>query len=595
MYEEWTKEELISEIENLKRRKEYGLVWEANDEDAVKELRDNYPYLEEDLSKQILTDSNKPTNLIIEGDNYHSLSVLNYTHREKIDVIYIDPPYNTGSRDWKYNNDYVDSEDSFRHSKWISMMDSRLKASRGLLKEDGVLICAIDEHELPRTLLLLEENYKNYHIHSVPVVHNPKGTQYGQFSYIHEYAIFVIPDIPKYNDKNALQIKKDIEKTREDISKILKSSSDEEVMTLIKKFFPEELIDKRSLRNSNKLEGNNSGARAFGITRTFFPIIIEDNNILEIGDVCEDNFHPTKATIKEGNRYYIYPVDPGGNERKWMWSKEVAEKNIDLLSIKKLGKDSFDIHRAKEYITPKSIFSGSKYSASEHGTKLLQNIFPELSKDEQFNYPKSIHLVMDCISLFIKDKKDALVLDFFAGSGTTGHAVLEMNKEDGGNRQFILCTNNENNIAEEVTYQRVKKVIEGYKGLDQKTYHGLGGNLRYFKTNLFPFENTDSNIKNYADKLVETLKIKEDSFEEYRVTDDLKIYKNIENYLVIIYDDSKIYKNKDLINSLDKKTKIYSFSLSNEDLSDYFEELEIDAEYYSFPIPAIKSLKKEYK
>ena len=154
MYDEWTKEELISEIENLKRRKKYGLVWEAKDEDAVKELRDNYPYLEEDLSKQILTDSNKPTNLIIEGDNYHSLSVLNYTHREKIDVIYIDPPYNTGARDWKYNNDYVDNEDPYRHSKWLSMMYSRLYLSKNLLKDDGILICLF---HLPKKR---KENFK---------------------------------------------------------------------------------------------------------------------------------------------------------------------------------------------------------------------------------------------------------------------------------------------------------------------------------------------------------------------------------------------------------------------------------------------------
>ena len=125
-----------------------------------------------------------------------------------------------------------------------------------------------------------------------------------------------------------------------------------------------------------------------------------------MGDVCEHNFHPEKATIKKGNSYYIYPIDSKGNERKWMWSKELAEKDLDLLRVKRLGKDRFDIHRAKEYVLPKSLFLKSKYSSSEQGTKLLKEIFPELPK--VFDYSKSLHLVKDCISLFVKDKKDAL-------------------------------------------------------------------------------------------------------------------------------------------------------------------------------------------
>src|SRR3989339_1079377 len=131
----------------LKKKKKYGLVWEEKPEEVVEMCKAKLPVLKEVKSKEIITDSDKPMNLLIEGDNYHALSVLNYTHKGKIDIIYIDPPYNTGAKDWKYNNDYVDSNDMFRHSKWVSMMNNRLKLAKKLLKKDGVLICAIDDNE----------------------------------------------------------------------------------------------------------------------------------------------------------------------------------------------------------------------------------------------------------------------------------------------------------------------------------------------------------------------------------------------------------------------------------------------------------------
>ena len=588
---------LEEENAHLKSKKKYGLVWDLPKDDRLIELEDNIVLLSEVKKRSIHSDKTLPWNYVLEGDNLHSLAVLNHTHSKKIDVIYIDPPYNTGEGEkWAYNNKIVNKDDGYKHSKWISMMDIRLKASRGLLKEDGVLICAIDEHELPRLLLLLEENFKNYHIHTVPIVHNPKGTQYGQFSNIHEYAIFVIPDIPKYNDKNALQIKKDIEKTKEEISKILKSSSDEEVMALIKKYFPEELIDTRSLRNSNKLEGNNSGARAKGKSQTFFPIIIEDNKIIEIGDVCEHNFHPGKATIKKGNQYFIYPIDSKGNERKWMWSKEVAEKNIDLLSIKKLGKDAFDIIRAKEYVTPKSIFIGSRYSASEHGTKLLQKIFPELSKDNQFDYAKSILLVKDCISLFIKDKKDALVLDFFAGSGTTAHAVLEINKDDNGLRRSIMCSTNDEKepIAEKYTYKRIERAISGYKD-GKKDVPGIKANLKYFKTELHPLPRTDGMKSLIAKKMVDTICFENNTFKKTVEEEGFLIFQGSNYSVGIIFDEFKTDKFLKKVSKSSAKFKVYFMSFSAEG---FFEELEVNQniiECRTVPVPLINSIHRIYR
>ena len=189
------KEKLLAEIERLKRelkkRKKYGLVWEEKPEEVVEMCKSKLPVLKEVKGKEIMTDPDKPVNLLIEGDNYHALSVLNYTHPKSIDVIYIDPPYNTGAKDWKYNNDYIDINDAYRHSKWLSMMSNRLKIEKYLLKNDGALICAIDENECNRLGILLEGIFKDHEIHCITIIHNPRGIQGRNFSYTHEYAYFV--------------------------------------------------------------------------------------------------------------------------------------------------------------------------------------------------------------------------------------------------------------------------------------------------------------------------------------------------------------------------------------------------------------------
>ena len=192
-YINWTKEELVTEIASLKKRKKFGLVWEEKREDAAERCKEEIPVLAEVQNLEIISSNKDPINLIIEGDNYHSLSVLNYTHKGKIDLIYIDPPYNTGARNWKYDNDYVDKEDSYRHSKWLSLMNKRLNLSKKLLAPDGVLICAIDENEHSHLFCLLEEIFSKHEIHSISIIHNPGGKQGDNFSYSHDFAIFVIP------------------------------------------------------------------------------------------------------------------------------------------------------------------------------------------------------------------------------------------------------------------------------------------------------------------------------------------------------------------------------------------------------------------
>ena len=278
-YSKLSKEELVKTIEKLESRKKYGLIWEEEKtkEKFEEEAENALPILKEVISKEVKKNLNSPTNILIEGDNFHALSVLNYTHQGKIDVIYIDPPYNTGAKDWKYNNNYVDINDTYRHSKWLQMMSNRLKLAKRLLKDDGVLICTIDENELNRLGLLLEEIFGNYEIHCITIVHNPRGVQGDNFSYTHEYAYFVF-------------------------HKYLKVIGHRKIR--------DEDVDWRNLRD-NGGESLRTDAR-----NCFYPIIIKDEKIVGFGNVVPNEKHPNKQTVQKGQEYYVYPIDRQGIERK---------------------------------------------------------------------------------------------------------------------------------------------------------------------------------------------------------------------------------------------------------------------------------------
>lgn len=262
-----------------KKPKKYGLVWEEKTEDVVEQCKKNLPVLEEVTNKEITKDKNLPFNLIIEGDNYHALSVLNYTHTGKVDLIYIDPPFNTGAKNWKYNNRYVDEKDEYRHSKWLSMMHHRLTIAKRLLKEDGSLICAIDKNEHSHLDILLEEIFNNFERHTITIVHNPKGVQGKNFSYTHEYAIFVIP-------KN-------------------------------KKTIINRQLDKQDIYVSNLRNWGGESLRT-DAKNCFYPIIVKGNKITSFGQVAQNDFHPKHSNVSLGNgEIAVYPIDSKGIERKW--------------------------------------------------------------------------------------------------------------------------------------------------------------------------------------------------------------------------------------------------------------------------------------
>ncbi len=492
--------------------------------------------LKEVKSRKIVDkDNTKPTNILIEGDNYHALSVLNYTHKGKVDVIYIDPPYNTGATDWKYNNDYVDSNDAWRHSKWIQFIKCRLDLAKNILSDDGVICVTIDDYELPRLWILMEEifGYEN-HLGTVSVRNNPKGRMTTRkISLVHEYYIF-------FGKSDLSYIKKLPEKPEDKTHNYKKDDNGNW-------FLPVNLRKQGVDSNAENKNGK--------ISDRFFPIYYNQKT----GEVSSIN----KFEIE------IYPIDSNGVDRIWRRSKDVIDQmyldgDIWVKKIKESYQVYFKFKGGLDGRLAQSIWSESEFSASDYGTKILDTI---LDEREKFQYPKSPFAVMQAI-LCSTENKNAVVLDFFAGSGTTGHAVMELNKQDGGNRQFILCTNNENYICEEVTYERIKRVMKGYKNKKGETVEGLGGNLRYFKTELCDVGKlsrvTDDKKLALTYRVGGLLALKENTFEETEHTDHWQIFSEHNKSTAVYFseDKTKLHELIEKLGSYKTPVKLYVFSWS---------------------------------
>lgn len=356
-------------------------------------------------------------NLYIEGDNLEALKLLQESYLGKVRMIYIDPPYNTG-RNYIYRNDFsLDKEEydeqarlideegarlasnpvgSARfHSAWLSMMYARLLVARNLLTADGVLVCAIDENELFSVGALLKEVFGEgtYDHVCVTVVHNPRGQQGKNFSYTNEYAIFVFP-------------------------KALKVIADRRIA--------DEDVDWSPLRNWGS-ESERTDAK-----NCFYPIIVKDDKIIGFGDVAPDDYHPAQ-TVEVNGAYYVYPIDRQGVERKWRYARQTVESIQQMLRPKKIA-GGYDIELGKTFGVQKTVWDDKKYDANEYGTKLVSELVP----GGGFSFPKSLYTVLDSVYAGTANDKNAIVLDFFSGSGTTAHAVMKLNAEDGGHRKFIM-------------------------------------------------------------------------------------------------------------------------------------------------------------
>jgi len=419
-YKNWDKDDLIKEIEQLRKHKEYGLVWENNPEDVVERCKTEFPILEEVKKKEITTDPEKPINLLIEGDNYHALSVLNYTHKGKIDVIYIDPPYNTGNKDFVYNDQYVDKEDSYRHSKWLSFMYKRLYLSKTLLKRNGSIFISIDDNEYPRLVMLIEKIFGENNIKTICIkmseatgVKMASVIKNGRIPKLKEYLVIAKKDginnlylekLPKEqwdneyktiitntSKKQVNQIKeiRDNEKrTENDLNLCNKIISNWEY-TSLSEYFKENNISKKEQENY-KYEN------AWRIFRT----VATTDNVKKIADEKRDSV--------EGAFFCV--VTP--QKKLYLILKEYNEEQ---------SQPRIKILLADDYLTqhPGDFWSDIKTTG--------------LDNEGGINF-KNGKKPLKLIERIIKTKvnKNITILDFFAGSGTTGEAVLKVNGEDEG-------------------------------------------------------------------------------------------------------------------------------------------------------------------
>lgn len=491
----------INQIEKELTSKKYGLVWEEHEEEVDVKMQTHIPVFTEVEDKEIVGDSNSEQyNFLLEGDNLHSLKLLEKTHKGKIDVIYIDPPYNTKNKDFIYDDKFIGEDDSFRHSKWISFMYKRLKLAQKLLSDKGVIFISIDDNEEAQLKLLCDDIFGSENCLGI-IIQN------------------------KMNAKNDTI---DIQKNHEYILAYRKRTNyitgTKIRPTLIKKevkLRPAYQEGKRYYYIGDAIttrgEGGILNARPnLGYTVYYNPnttekIAIADYDI-ELAKTSNNKdivYKHNEDMIKQG---YVAIIPPSvrGKLGCWTWSLEkFNQEKENIIITGKLGNyavkkrtfvDVKDIEIVDEKLYYSSISNANSRSIIEFSTNDGTNVLTDvMGISGVFNNPKNKSMIQYLLSLI--ENKNAKVLDFFAGSGTTAHAVIDLNYEDGGNRQFILCTNNENNICEEVTYQRLKTVITG-KRADNSVYsEGQKTNLKYYKTDF-----VDKESKEIYDDLLEHMK-----------------------------------------------------------------------------------------
>lgn len=568
-----TKEKLLAEIERLKKelkkKKKYGLVWENKPEDVVEMCKEKLPVLKEVKSKEIITDKNKPVNLLIEGDNYHSLSVLNYTHKGKIDVIYIDPPYNTGSNDFVYNDKIVDLEDGFRHSKWLSFMDNRLCLAKNLLKNNGIIFISIDDNEQANLRLLCDKIFgeSNFVFQFVIDKTAQGANQSATFKQTHEYCLL-------YTKSTQELINSDINIDTDD--KKYKYHDERGLYAITNSF---------DSINSPLSANKNRGYTVYYNEKT------GDAQIKDEYDRKNGNFNDFDQSLLKKGFTVIRPGIRKGIQYPWNWvsTRFLSDYKKDLVFMKN-KKGELGIYHKNRATGKTKDTTLKRFDTRNFGNQLLVDILGE----KRFDYPKSLDMMKWIVSKH--NNKSAIILDFFAGSGTTGHAVLELNEEDGGDRHFILSTNNENNIATDVCYPRIKNVIEGYKNSKNEKKVGLHENLKYFKTDFVDYkESTDRNKIKLTKEAVEMLCVKEGTFESVLENEDFKTFKNHDHYTGIIFDQLAIKEFKNAIKDIKGKISVYIFSLGDDSFEDEFEDIKQKVKLSPIPEAILKVYRRIYK
>lgn len=381
---------------------------------------------------------------LLNSENFQGLNLLQEKYKNSIKCTYIDPPYNAKSSEILYKN-------TFKHASWLSLMDNRLRIGKELLQDSYTHFIAIDEVEQLHLGQVVSQVFPYGKNICLSIVHNPRGQMGKNVSYTHEYAFVSYPS--------------DSEKCLNDVKR------DE--------------IDSRNLRDSGTESDREDAATCF------YPIFVKDNKIIGFGDVPEQNFHPTSNNVnREDGVLEIWPIDDSGDEKKWRYSANSVESIKHKLSVKK-GRKSYQIIFNQDMGTMKSLWTGAQYDASEYGTKVLQNILG-LEKSKNFSYPKSVNTVQHSLRIGLNNSTSDFVLDYFAGSGTTAHAVINLNREDNGSRKYILCEMGD--YFNTVTKPRVQKVIYSKDWKDGKPVSREGSSHCFKYMRLEQYEDTLNNL-----------------------------------------------------------------------------------------------------
>ena len=528
----------LSELEKDVNGKKYGLVFEEHREEIDEVLDTHTPVLTEEAD--LFIDHGGQMNFLLEGDNLAALKLLEKTHRGKIKMIYIDPPYNTANKDFAYDDTRVDLTDTFRHSKWLSFMRERLRIARNLLRDDGILFISIDDNEQSDLKLLCDEIFKEENFFSQVIIQsNKRGQTYKQIAKTHEYLlIYTRSPEAEFNE---------IDKTDDDNDL--------------------NLLDKIGAYNVRELRNRNPKFGKHNRPNLFYPIYVNPSI------VDKDGFCPISLAYTTDYCVEVYPFNSTGGESCWRWSTKLLSENINSNTqfsnvVARAKRDgTFNIYEKYRKTTykAKSIWLETDV-ITEKGTVELG----ELGLSERFPFPKPLFLLKKCLQ--IGTNSNDIILDFFAGSGTTGHAVMKLNAEDGGTRRFILCTNNENGICRDVTYERIRRVI------DKEDY---AASLKYYKVDYVPI--SDRMYYEYADELLRHIRelVELENGINFTGNEEIAIVLTDEELEIFLDDEDickkcrKLYMGHDVLLDAQQAQALQEYNIAVNVIPDYYyKELE---------------------